>query len=486
MDLSVEVGNALETAVPLVALGLWEDAELPASLADLIEPDDFKARSGQKLLLYPRGALPMRRLLLLGLGKQSGATADTLRRFAALAAQQARDLQQDTLLIAMPSGDNDPATAAQTLTEGALMGLYRFQNYKSDLPADQRHDLASLRLLVAADADAARAGQSRGAAIAHGVAFARDLANTPGNDLYPARLADLACELGRRFDFPVTVLDEAELHAQGFGGILAVGQGSACPPRFVIMEYGRPAGADTTICLVGKGITFDTGGISIKPADRMADMKMDMGGAAAVLGTMHALAELQLPLHVVGLISTAENMPGANAYRPGDIIKTLSGKTVEVLNTDAEGRIVLADALHYAARYQPRAVVDLATLTGAISVALGPHAIGLMANNQELADRLLRLGTAQHERVWQLPLWDEYCDMMKSDIADLKNTGGRAGGAITAAGFLAAFADAYPWAHLDIAGTAWTDTNNRPYLPKGATGVGVRLLIALLQSYLDK
>jgi leucyl aminopeptidase len=179
-------------------------------------------------------------------------------------------------------------------------------------------------------------------------------------------------------------------------------------------------------------------------------------------------------------------MPGANAYRPGDVIKTLSGKTVEVLNTDAEGRIVLADALHYAARYQPRAVVDLATLTGAVSVALGAHAIGLMGNNQELADRIIRLGTEQHERVWQLPLWDEYRDMMKSDIADLKNSGGRAGGAITAAGFLAAFADEYPWVHLDIAGTAWTDSNARPYLPKGATGVGVRLLAALLQSYLHE
>jgi leucyl aminopeptidase len=486
MEITVEVGSGLQSTAPLVALGVWEDADLPAALADLIEPDDFKARSGQKLLVYPRGALPMRRLLLIGLGKPSAATADTLRRFAALAAQQARDLQQESLLLEMPAFDSDPAVAAQALTEGALMGLYRFQNYKSDLPADQQHQVRSLVLLVAADLDAARAGQARGAAIARGVAFARDLANTPGNDLYPARLAEFARELGQRFAFPVTVFDEQELHARGFGGILAVGQGSARPPRFIIMEYGQPDGAGSTICLVGKGITFDTGGISIKPADRMADMKMDMGGAAAVLGAMHTLAELQLPLHVVALISTAENMPGANAYRPGDVIKTLSGKTVEVLNTDAEGRIVLADALHYAARYQPRAVVDLATLTGAVSVALGAHAIGLMGNNQELADRIIRLGTEQHERVWQLPLWDEYRDMMKSDIADLKNSGGRAGGAITAAGFLAAFADEYPWVHLDIAGTAWTDSNARPYLPKGATGVGVRLLAALLQSYLHE
>jgi leucyl aminopeptidase len=251
-----------------------------------------------------------------------------------------------------------------------------------------------------------------------------------------------------------------------------------------VLEYGTAQPGTPTICLVGKGITFDTGGISIKPSQNMDDMKMDMGGAAAVLGTMRALGEMSLPLHVVGLVSAAENMPSANAYKPGDIIKTLSGKTVEVLNTDAEGRIVLADALFYAQRYQPDAIIDVATLTGAITIALGPHASGLMGNNQELQDRLLRAGEATHERVWQLPLWQEYKDMVKSSIADLQNIAStREAGSIVASAFLSAFVGEYAWAHLDIAGTAWADKPSQEYQTKGALGTGVRLLIQMLRDW---
>jgi leucyl aminopeptidase len=338
---------------------------------------------------------------------------------------------------------------------------------------------------VAAGADALSAGVAVGRAVAGGVALARDLANGPGNDITPTALGEAAIALGERHGFAVTVLDKAQLTEQGFYGILAVGQGSAQEPRFIVMEHGSAAEGAPTICLVGKGITFDTGGISIKPADSMDNMKMDMGGAAAVFGAMQAVGELKLPLHVVGIVCSAENMPSSTAYRPGDIIKTLSGKTIEVLNTDAEGRIVLADGLFYAQRYSPAAVVDLATLTGAIMVALGPHAIGMMGTSQDLADRLSAAGEAAAERVWQLPLWDEYRDMMKSDIADLKNTGGRYGGAITAGGFLAAFVGDYPWAHLDIAGTAWVERATRPYYSKGATGIGVRLLVQLLRGYVQ-
>jgi leucyl aminopeptidase len=322
-----------------------------------------------------------------------------------------------------------------------------------------------------------------GQAVARGVAFARDLANGPANDVTPAVLGDEAQALGERLGLKVTVLDKAQLTEQGFGGMLAVGQGSANEPRFVVMEHGAAGEGRPTICLVGKGITFDTGGISIKPAEGMDNMKMDMGGAAAVFGAMHAVAELKLPLHVVGMVCAAENMPSSTAYRPGDILRTLSGKTIEVLNTDAEGRIVLADGLFYAQRYNPTAIVDLATLTGAVMVALGPHAVGMMGTSQELADRLSRAGETSAERVWQLPLWDEYKEMMKSEIADLKNTGGRYGGAITAAGFLSAFVGDFPWVHLDIAGTAWVERPTRPYQSRGATGVGVRLLVELLQGY---
>lgn len=281
----------------------------------------------------------------------------------------------------------------------------------------------------------------------------------------------------------MTVLDKAQLTKQGFGGILAVGKGSANDPRFIVMEYGAAKKDTPTICLVGKGLTFDSGGLSLKPADAMETMKSDMGGAGAVYGAMQIVAELKLPLHVVGLVSSAENMPSSTAYRPGDVVTTLSGKTIEVLNTDAEGRIVLADALFYAQRYKPAAIVELSTLTGAVIIALGAHAIGLIGTNQALADQLNRAGNASGERVWQLPLWDEYREMIKSEIADLKNVGGRAAGSITAGAFLAAFVGDYPFAHLDIAGTAWADKPAKSYNAPGATGVGVRLLAEFLRHY---
>lgn len=313
--------------------------------------------------------------------------------------------------------------------------------------------------------------------------FARDLVNSPGYAMTPAKLGEEASALGKRLGLKVTVLDKTQLTKQGFGGILAVGKGSANDPRFIVMEYGAAKKGVPTICLVGKGLTFDSGGLSLKPADAMETMKSDMGGAAAVFGAMQTVAELKLPLHVVGLVSSAENMPSSTAYRPGDIITTLSGKTVEVLNTDAEGRIILSDALFYAHRFKPNAIVELSTLTGAIIIALGPHATGMMGTNQALADKLSRAGDASGERVWQLPLWDEYHQMIKSEIADLKNIGGRPGGSITAGAFLAAFVGDYPFVHLDIAGTAWADKPAKPYDSPGGTGVGVRLLTEFLCNY---
>ncbi|MEZ4770056.1 MAG: leucyl aminopeptidase [Caldilineales bacterium] len=283
--------------------------------------------------------------------------------------------------------------------------------------------------------------------------------------------------LGQRLGLRVTVLNQAHLEEQGFGGILAVGKGSANESRFIVMEHGEAAEGEPTVCLVGKGLTFDSGGLSLKPADAMETMKSDMGGAAAVFGAMQAIAELDLPVHVVGLVSSAENMPSSTAYRPGDIVRTLSGQTIEVLNTDAEGRIILSDALFYAQRYNPAAVVELSTLTGAIIIALGSHATGMMATDQALADRISRAGEASGERVWQLPLWDEYREMVKSEIADLKNLAGRPAGSITAGAFLAAFAGDYPFVHLDIAGTAWADKPAKPYHSPGGTGVGVRLIV---------
>ncbi|MCU0490728.1 MAG: leucyl aminopeptidase [Chloroflexaceae bacterium] len=483
MEIVIRSGVALRESTPLLVQWAWEEETLPTELASLVEAGDFKAKPKQTQLLYPRESLPARRLLLVGLGKRGSASADTVRQAAALAALKARELQLESYTTSLPASDMPTALVAQALAEGTLLGLYRFLEYKSNLSPEQTHEVARLELLVEGDTAAVQAGVNVGQAVAAGVKLARDLANAPGNAVTPARLGEVAEELGQRFGFATTVLGKAALQEGGFGGILAVGQGSANEPRFIVIEHGSTSPDSPTICLVGKGITFDTGGISIKPAENMDAMKMDMGGAAAVLGAMHIVGELKLPLHVVGIVCAAENMPSSTAYKPGDIIRTLSGKTIEVLNTDAEGRIVLADGLHYAQRYEPQAIIDLATLTGAVMVALGPHAIGMMGTSQELANRLTQAGEASAERVWQLPLWDEYRDMMKSEIADLKNTGGRYGGAITAGGFLAAFVGDYPWIHLDIAGTAWVESATRPYYSKGATGIGVRLLAQLLQDY---
>jgi leucyl aminopeptidase len=482
MNITVVHQDALSQATPLLVLGTWDAEPLAAPLAELLEPGDWTGAFKKTLLVYPRGVIPARRLLLVGLGKRDQASAERLTEAAAVAAHRARDLRAESYSFELPQSDRvAPAAAAQALAEGSLLGLYQFLSYRTGLSEQDRFSIGELAIL--SGDPAAEAGARTGAAIARGVILARDLANGPGNDITPARLGEEAQALGQRAGLQVTVLGLDELKAQGFGGIVGVGQGSAQPPRFIIMEYGAAEAGRPTVCLVGKGITFDTGGISIKPADRMDEMKMDMGGAAAVFGTMQAVAELQLPVHVVGLVASAENMPSSTAYKPGDILKTLSGKTIEVLNTDAEGRIVLADALYYAQRYQPDGIIDLATLTGAIVVALGTQCTGIMANSDALAERVLQAGEATGERAWRLPLWEAYSDNMKSDIADIKNTGGRYGGAINAAAFLEHFVGGYPWVHMDIAGTAWTDQKPKAYAPKGATGVGVRLLIQALRTW---
>jgi leucyl aminopeptidase len=485
MEITVFSASATQQETPLLVLGAFEGQPLPEAASGLLEEGDFTARPRQTLLLYPRGAIPARRLLLLGLGKPEQLTGERLREAAAMVGQRAAELKVDRVTVELPTAEAlGPADAAQALVEGLLLSTYRFQEYKSDLKPEDSHQIGALQIIAGAE-DAARGGAAVGAAVARGVALARDLGNRPSNDLTPERLVAAARGVAEKFGMASTILGPAELRAQGFGGVLGVGQGSANPPFVAVVEHGAKREGVPTVCLVGKGITFDTGGISIKPADSMDLMKMDMGGAAAVIGTMHVVGELGLPLHVVGLVGAAENMPSATAYKPGDILKTLSGKTIEVLNTDAEGRIVLADVLHYAQRYQPDAIIDLATLTGAIMVALGPHAIGLMSNDDALARRLTRAGDAAGERAWQLPLWEPYKEMVKSDIADVKNSTGRYGGAITAAAFLSNFVGEIPWAHMDIAGTAWTDAKPKPYTPKGATGVGVRLLTQALRTWAE-
>jgi leucyl aminopeptidase len=484
VNITVRHGELLHEAADLAILLSCEGDSLPEAVTGLIEVNDFRGRAKQTLLLYPRSEGGPKRLLLLGLGQRDKLSADGLRQAAAIAVQQSRSLQVGALMLGV-NGELPLSTemVAQALAEGLELGAYRYLRFKTGLNEEQSFAVETATIMVADEEEAARTGAQVGEIVGHAVSFARDLVNAPGAVLTPAAMADEAVALGKRLDLKVTVLDKAQLLEQGFGGIIAVGQGSANEPRFIVMEYGAPADDRPTICLVGKGLSFDAGGLSLKPAEFMTTMKSDMGGAAAVFGAMQALAELKLPLHVVGLIGSAENMPSGTAFRPDDVITTLSGKTIEVLNTDAEGRIVLADALHYAQQYKPAAIVELSTLTGAIIIALGSHAIGLMSTNQDLADRLSRAGEASAERVWQLPLWDEYHEMIKSEIADLKNIGGRPAGSITAGAFLAAFAGEYPFAHLDIAGTAFAEKPAKPYHASGGTGVGVRLLTEFLRGY---
>jgi leucyl aminopeptidase len=317
-----------------------------------------------------------------------------------------------------------------------------------------------------------REGHRVGAAIGAGHTFARGIQVLPGNICTPSYLANTARELAQRHGFEVTILDEAAIVREKMGALLSVAQGSAEEPRFIALEYKGEGGAP--VVLIGKGVTFDTGGISIKPAQNMEDMKYDMSGAAAVLGTFEALGRLKPKVHVVGLIPSTENMPSGTAVKPGDVITSHLGKTIEVINTDAEGRLILCDALSYARRYQPAAVIDIATLTGAIVVALGHTAAGVMGSDEKLVEEVRAAGERAGERTWPLPLWEDYRDLMKSDIADVKNAGGRPAGSISAGWFLREFVDGFPWAHLDIAGTAYSDRDD-PARVKGPTGMGVRL-----------
>lgn len=485
MEITVKTGDLLREASDLAMLATFEDTPLPAEVADLLEAEDFRGKAEEKLLLYPRGAVVPRRLLLIGLGKRENASAEGIRRASAAAVKQARSLQVPAVTVGV-HGDLslDPEVMGQAFAEGSYLGAYRFWRYRTTLTAEETFSVERATVFARkGNEEAVRAGIATGLTIARGVALARDLVNGPGYAMTPAALGDEAESLGRRLGLKITVLDEAQLIEQGFGGILAVGKGSVNPPRFIAMEYGQAREGIPTICLVGKGLTFDSGGLSLKPAEAMETMKSDMGGAAAVFGALQVIAELELPLHVVALVSAAENMPSSNAYRPGDVVKTLSGKTIEVINTDAEGRIILSDALYYADRYKPAAIIELSTLTGAIIIALGSHAIGMFSTDQALADKLSHAGEISAERVWPFPMWDEYHQMVKSEIADLKNLAGRPAGSITAGTFLAAFVGDYPFVHLDIAGTAWVDKPAKPYDSHGGTGVGVRLLAQFLRDY---
>ncbi|MBI4354918.1 MAG: leucyl aminopeptidase [Candidatus Omnitrophica bacterium] len=485
MKLSVVSGGLETVKAPAIAVAVTEDqlVRLPAKVRALLEDVTFKAKAKELAAVPAFGKLPAKWLIVVGLGPAREVTAETIRRAAAAAAKTARGKQLSGTAFAVVGGQVDGARLGQAVAEGVLLGLYRFQQYKTGLKTDEKHELTEFRLVVARAADrvGAARGLARGETIAEAVNFARGLINQPANVATPTYLAQQAQAMARTLHLRCRVLSRPEARRLHMGAFLSVAAGSVQEPKFIILEH-NPKGRRTVV-FAGKGITFDTGGISIKPSEGMDRMKYDMAGGAAVLGALRAAAALRLPFHIVGLVAATENMPGGSATRPGDVVRAHNGKTIEILNTDAEGRLVLADALAYAKRFKPQAVVDLATLTGACVVALGSEAIGLMGTDAALARRLRQAGEATGERVWELPLWDEYLEGVKGEVADVKNIGPRGeAGAIMGAAFLKHFVDGYPWVHLDIAGTAWAE-RERGYHAKGATGVGVRLLVQMLEDW---
>ena len=485
-------------AADVLAVPLWQgatvgtrgaaaqlDARLEGLIGDYIESGDFKGTLNSTALLRTRGMIAAERVLLVGLGEKSQPRElEHLRQASASAATTARKLGAASLAVLPPAISATASELAQAITEGALLGLYTLKKYKTADDEASQNALEHLTLLAtsASAQKELQRGAERGQVIAEAVSLARDLGNSPGNDINPSYLAATAQTLAETTSLGCRLLDPAEMKELNMGCLLGVAQGSAQPPAFIILEHTPRGASGAPIVLVGKGLTFDSGGISIKPAGGMEDMKMDMSGGAAVLGTMQALARLNYPRRVVGLVPASENLPSGTAVKPGDILRAMSGKTVEVINTDAEGRLILADALAYAVeKYKPACIIDLATLTGAVVVALGSQATGMMGTDDDMMTRLREAGERCAERVWQLPLFDEYSKQIKSDFADIKNTGGREAGSIIGGAFLKEFVGDTPWVHLDIAGMAWT-REGKPYVPKGSTGWGIRLLLETLES----
>ncbi|MFQ5672885.1 MAG: leucyl aminopeptidase [Nitrospinales bacterium] len=470
------------------------DQGLEGVIGRSFEDKRFEGKANQTLLLNVGSAARADYILLVGVGKAEEATAEKLRQAAGTAARLAEKsrfkklsftLADDKLVKVLKSGRKGGYyNLTLAVAEGAYLSLYHFDHYKNADPDDEPFRLGELIFLTPSRARRAAAEKAidRARKVAKAVTAARDLALHPSNTATPAFLAETAKKMAAKTGIVCKALDAGEMKKLGMGSLLGVAQGSHQPPKFIILEYFGGKKKQAPVVIVGKGVTFDTGGISLKPAAGMGDMKMDMCGGAVTLGALQAAASLKLPVNVVGLVPAVENMPGGSAINPGDVLRGMSGKTIEVLNTDAEGRLILADALTYAARYKPRAVIDLATLTGACVVALGHHAGAILGNDARLIGKLIQCGMAAGERVWELPLWEEYEKAVKSDIADLKNISASTTGAgtITGAAFLKAFAGDQPWAHIDIAGTSWC-REDQPYVPKGATGFGVRLLL----NYLD-
>lgn len=447
---------------------------LPKAVQSAIADSGFTGRAEESITILTGEP---RKVTLVGLGKPDKVSIRSLRAALYSVAKTAKKLRDSSIAVSLPAEDEETLRVAADYLSQADYKYDAYLTVKKDDPPRKKIEAT---LLTSFEPKRARVIEEEATAITKGVRTVRDLGNTPSNVMTPTRLAERAAEVAKDSGFKATIHGRREIEKMKMGGLLAVNRGSAEEPRFIVLEY-TPKRAKKHVALVGKGITFDSGGISIKPAERMEEMKFDMCGAAAVIGTMQAAAALELPVTITGLIPSTDNLPSGSAYKPGDIITMMSGKTVEIVNTDAEGRMILGDALHYASKLEPDHIIDYATLTGACVVALGGEAAGLFSNDDELARKLIECGDQVGERLWRLPEWDEYKELIRSEWADMKNSGGRWGGAITAALFLKEFVNCPSWAHLDIAGTAYTE-HETARETRGATGAGVRVTIEFLRS----
>ncbi|HEY7467866.1 MAG TPA: leucyl aminopeptidase [Dehalococcoidia bacterium] len=495
MQIKVQSGDISAHRADAIVVNLFEgvttpgggtgavDRALGGAISQLIEAGDIRGKSGEFTLIHSLGRIPAPRVVVAGLGKSSEFSVDKVRSVSAeLARFLRRQRLKDAAVITHGAGiaGLPVEDCASAIAEGTLLGLYRFLRHKK---AEEDGELESLTLVEhdAAKLPALEQGVGHGRILAEATNFCRDLANEPSNYLTPTEMAERAGELAAEAGLECEIYGPGWMSEKGMGGVLGVAAGSAQEPRFIVLRY-NGAGDAKPLALVGKGITFDTGGISIKPAAGMEEMKGDMAGGASVIAAMSAIARLHPRINVIGIVPATENMPGGSAIKPGDVLKTMAGKTIEVINTDAEGRLILSDGLAYAREQGAAAIVDVATLTGAISVTLGNVAMGAMTNNAGLLDRVKKAAEAAGERVWELPMYEEYKDLIRSDVADMKNSGGRGAGSISAAMLLREFVDDTPWVHLDIAGVDTYD-REKGVIVKGASGIPVRTLVNLaLQS----
>ncbi|MDO8587671.1 MAG: leucyl aminopeptidase [Armatimonadota bacterium] len=493
MRFSVSQGSLTEASCDALIVNLFQDVKHPGggtgavdralggAITQLIADEGFEGKLGQTAALQTYGRIPATKVILVGLGKAEEFTTDGVRRASAAAAKRAADANAkkvSTILHGAGIGGLDPGECTLALVEGAALGLYKFLKYKTVDRKETSVEEVEIVEMDASKLEAIRAGAAKGEITSDATIFARDLVNDPSNSATPTMLAETARKIAEENGLECSVLDREQIAESGMNLLLAVAQGSAQPPKFIVLRYSSP-GASRTVAIVGKGITFDSGGLSLKPADGMENMKDDMSGSAAVLAAMRAITKIAPPVNVLGIAPATENMPGGGAVKPGDVIRSLNGKTVEINNTDAEGRLVLADALAYAVKEGADEIIDVATLTGACVVALGRGMSGIMSNNDELADRLIAIGEKEGDPLWRLPLFKDYKEMLISEVADLKNAPGREAGAIAGGMFLHEFVEDKPWAHIDIAGPSFLDKATLT-APKGGTAAGTRILVRYL------